>query len=55
MGGVNLDTADAFLKAGAYALGVGSGLFDPKLAQAGQYTELRIRASKFIEIAAQYN
>src|SRR6476660_5491327 len=34
-GGVNLETIGAFLQAGAFALGVGGALVDPKLVEAG--------------------
>lgn len=46
-GGVNLDTAEAFLKAGACCLGVGGQLVDSKLVQAGEFGRIR-------DLAAQY-
>ncbi len=53
VGGVNLASAEAFFKAGAFALGVGSSLFDPKLAFEGKFDLLRDRARQFIAIAAE--
>lgn len=49
-GGVNLQTAEAFLKAGAVCLGVGSQLVDPKLVAARDYTALASRAREYVEI-----
>lgn len=46
-GGVDLNTAGEFLKAGAVCLGVGSQLVDPKLVAAGEF-------GRITELAAQY-
>ena len=49
-GGVDLDTAEAFLKAGACCLGVGSALVDPKLVAAQDFDRLRERAAQFAAV-----
>ncbi len=49
VGGVNLDTAAAFIRNGAVALGVGSSLVDQKLLQSGDMDELTRRARAYIE------
>jgi 2-dehydro-3-deoxyphosphogluconate aldolase/(4S)-4-hydroxy-2-oxoglutarate aldolase len=46
-GGVDLNTAEDFLKAGACCLGVGGSLVEPKAVAAGDFSRLR-------ELAAQY-
>jgi 2-dehydro-3-deoxyphosphogluconate aldolase / (4S)-4-hydroxy-2-oxoglutarate aldolase len=46
-GGVDLNTAESFLKAGACCLGVGSSLVEPKAVAAGDFARIR-------ELAAQY-
>lgn len=46
-GGVDLTTANAFLDAGACALGVGSALVDPKLVAAGDFATIRERAAQY--------
>ena len=46
-GGVDLNTAEAFLKAGACCLGVGGALVDPKAIAAGDFGRIR-------DLAAQY-
>jgi 2-dehydro-3-deoxyphosphogluconate aldolase/(4S)-4-hydroxy-2-oxoglutarate aldolase len=46
-GGVDLDTAESFLKAGACCLGVGGALVDPKAIAAGDFGRIR-------DLAAQY-
>jgi 2-dehydro-3-deoxyphosphogluconate aldolase / (4S)-4-hydroxy-2-oxoglutarate aldolase len=46
-GGVDLQTAETFLKAGACCLGVGGALVDPKAIAAGDFGRIR-------ELAAQY-
>ena len=48
VGGVNLDTAVAFIENGAAALGVGSSLINQKLLDAGDMGELTRRAAAFI-------
>jgi len=47
-GGVNLDNAAEFIKAGAAALGLGSALVDPKLVAAGRFAELNETARAFL-------
>lgn len=49
VGGVTLDTAAAFIRNGAAALGVGSSLVNQKLLDAGDMAELTHRAARFIE------
>ncbi len=49
VGGVNLTTASEFINKGAAALGVGSGLVNQKLLDAGEMDELTRRAAAFID------
>jgi 2-dehydro-3-deoxyphosphogluconate aldolase/(4S)-4-hydroxy-2-oxoglutarate aldolase len=49
VGGVDLKTAAAFIKNGAVALGVGGGLINQKLLDAGNMDELTRRAAAFVE------
>ena len=49
-GGVNLDTAADFLKAGAWALGVGGSLASSKAIMAGDFEALESNARQFVEI-----
>jgi 2-dehydro-3-deoxyphosphogluconate aldolase / (4S)-4-hydroxy-2-oxoglutarate aldolase len=49
VGGVDLDTAAAFIAKGAAALGVGSSLINQKLLDAGDMDELTRRAAAYIE------
>jgi 2-dehydro-3-deoxyphosphogluconate aldolase/(4S)-4-hydroxy-2-oxoglutarate aldolase len=53
VGGVDLDTAAAFIASGAAALGVGSSLVNQQLLDAGNMEELTRRAKAFIEQVAQ--
>jgi 2-dehydro-3-deoxyphosphogluconate aldolase/(4S)-4-hydroxy-2-oxoglutarate aldolase len=48
VGGVNLNTAAEFIRAGAAALGVGSSLVNQKLLDTGDMEELTRRAQNFI-------
>ena len=48
VGGVNLQTAADFIRAGAAALGVGSSLVNQKLLDGGDLEELKRRAEAFI-------
>ncbi len=48
-GGVSLENAGEWIKAGAVAIGVGGALVDPKLVAAGQYAAITERAQRFIE------
>ncbi len=47
-GGVNLDNAAEFIRAGAVALGLGSALVDPKLVAAGRFDQIAATASAFL-------
>jgi 2-dehydro-3-deoxyphosphogluconate aldolase/(4S)-4-hydroxy-2-oxoglutarate aldolase len=49
-GGVNLQTAADFIKAGATALGVGADLVDLKALREGKSALLTERAQKLVEI-----
>jgi 2-dehydro-3-deoxyphosphogluconate aldolase/(4S)-4-hydroxy-2-oxoglutarate aldolase len=49
-GGVDLNTAGMFLKAGAACLGIGSQLVDPKLVAAKQFDKLRDLAAQYVAI-----
>jgi 2-dehydro-3-deoxyphosphogluconate aldolase / (4S)-4-hydroxy-2-oxoglutarate aldolase len=51
-GGVSLDNAAAFMSAGAWGLGLGSALVDPKLVSARQFDELASRAQAFLHLTA---
>jgi len=49
-GGVNLDTAADFLRAGACALGIGGSLVEPKAVAAGDMKRIESLARQYIEI-----
>src|SRR6266576_4822075 len=51
-GGVNLENAGDFLKAGACAVAVGGELVDAKLMNEGKFDVLEERARKFLEVIA---
>jgi 2-dehydro-3-deoxyphosphogluconate aldolase/(4S)-4-hydroxy-2-oxoglutarate aldolase len=51
VGGITLENAADFMKAGAFAVGVGSSLASPKLAAEGDFAEIERRASRFIALA----
>ncbi len=53
-GGVSLATAAEFLRAGAFALGVGSDLVDAKAMAAGQPEVVTETARKYLEIVRQF-
>ena len=53
-GGVSLATAKEFLEAGAFALGVGADLVDPKLIAAGKATTITENASKYLAIVRAF-
>lgn len=53
-GGVDLNTADAFLQAGACCLGVGSALVDPKDVAAGAFTRVRDLAARYATIVTRF-
>jgi 2-dehydro-3-deoxyphosphogluconate aldolase / (4S)-4-hydroxy-2-oxoglutarate aldolase len=48
VGGVDLNNAAAYIRAGAVALGVGSSLFNQKLMEEGNFAEMTRRAAGFI-------
>ena len=51
-GGVNLDTAAAFLRAGACALGVGGALVEAKAVESGDLDRIQSLARQFTKIVA---
>lgn len=53
-GGVSLATAASFLNAGAFALGVGSDLVDPKAMAAGQSNVVTDNARKYLAIVQDF-
>jgi 2-dehydro-3-deoxyphosphogluconate aldolase / (4S)-4-hydroxy-2-oxoglutarate aldolase len=53
-GGVDLTTAESFLRAGACCLGVGSALVDPKAVAAGDFARIRDLAAQFTAIVRQF-
>jgi len=52
-GGVNLETAGEFLKAGACAVAVGSELVDAKLIKENRYDEMEERARQYLQVIAR--
>jgi 2-dehydro-3-deoxyphosphogluconate aldolase/(4S)-4-hydroxy-2-oxoglutarate aldolase len=53
-GGVDLSTAEAFLKAGACCLGVGSSLVDSKAVASGDFARITDLARQFSTIVKQF-
>jgi 2-dehydro-3-deoxyphosphogluconate aldolase/(4S)-4-hydroxy-2-oxoglutarate aldolase len=53
-GGVNLETAQAFLSAGACALGIGGSLVDAKLVAARDFKQIEALARKYVQIVADF-
>lgn len=53
-GGVDLTTAESFLKAGACCLGVGSSLVEPKAIAAGDFGRITTLASQYVEIVRKF-
>jgi 2-dehydro-3-deoxyphosphogluconate aldolase / (4S)-4-hydroxy-2-oxoglutarate aldolase len=53
-GGVNLETAEEFLKAGACALGIGGSLVDPKAVASGDLKKIESLARQYVEIIARF-
>lgn len=49
-GGVNIETAGEFLKAGACAVAVGGELVDAKLIKEGKYDEIEARARQYLAV-----
>jgi 2-dehydro-3-deoxyphosphogluconate aldolase/(4S)-4-hydroxy-2-oxoglutarate aldolase len=52
-GGVNLETAGEFLKAGACAVAVGGELVDAKLIKENRYDEMEARAQQYLQAIAR--
>jgi 2-dehydro-3-deoxyphosphogluconate aldolase / (4S)-4-hydroxy-2-oxoglutarate aldolase len=52
-GGVNLETAGEFLKAGACAVAVGGELVDAKSIQAGNFDVIEQRARQYLDVIAK--
>jgi len=52
-GGVNLETAADFLRAGACALGIGGSLVEPKAVAAGDMARIESLARQYIEIVRE--
>jgi 2-dehydro-3-deoxyphosphogluconate aldolase / (4S)-4-hydroxy-2-oxoglutarate aldolase len=53
-GGVDLITAENFLKAGACCLGVGGSLVEPKAITAGDFDRIKDLAAEFVAIVRKY-
>ena len=51
-GGVNLDTAAEFIKAGAVTLGVGSALIKKDAIRAGDFGAIQSLAQQFVDLVA---
>ncbi|MEO8657807.1 MAG: bifunctional 4-hydroxy-2-oxoglutarate aldolase/2-dehydro-3-deoxy-phosphogluconate aldolase [Bryobacteraceae bacterium] len=52
-GGVNLETAGDFLKAGACAVAIGGELVDAKLIKEGRYDQIEERARQYLAVIAK--
>jgi 2-dehydro-3-deoxyphosphogluconate aldolase / (4S)-4-hydroxy-2-oxoglutarate aldolase len=53
-GGVNLDTASEFLKAGACALGIGGSLVEAKAVAAGDMKRIESLAKQFVDVVERF-
>jgi 2-dehydro-3-deoxyphosphogluconate aldolase/(4S)-4-hydroxy-2-oxoglutarate aldolase len=53
-GGVDLTTAESFLKAGACCLGVGSALVDPKAIASNDFSRIRDLASQYAGLVRRF-
>ena len=53
-GGVDLNTAESFLAAGACCLGVGSSLVEPKAVAAGDFGRIDSLAAQYVEIVRKF-
>src|SRR5204862_7306312 len=53
-GGVNLDTAEEFLRCGACALGIGGSLVEPKAVASGDLQRIESLARQFVEIVKRF-
>jgi 2-dehydro-3-deoxyphosphogluconate aldolase/(4S)-4-hydroxy-2-oxoglutarate aldolase len=52
-GGVSVENAEEFLKAGAWGLGLGSALVDNRLVAAKQFDEIRARARRLADLVSR--
>jgi len=48
VGGITLENTADFMKAGAFAVGIGSALVNQSLAEQEKFTEIQRRAEQFI-------
>lgn len=55
VGGISLENAEEYLRAGASSLGIGSSLVDDKLVQQGNFAEIEKRAARYVEIVNKVN
>jgi 2-dehydro-3-deoxyphosphogluconate aldolase/(4S)-4-hydroxy-2-oxoglutarate aldolase len=53
-GGVDLNTAEAFLKAGACCLGVGGSLVEPKAVAARDFNRIKSLAAQYVAIVREF-
>jgi 2-dehydro-3-deoxyphosphogluconate aldolase/(4S)-4-hydroxy-2-oxoglutarate aldolase len=53
-GGVNLQTAEAYLQAGACALGIGGSLVEPKAVASGDLARIQRLATQYVEIVKRF-
>lgn len=53
-GGVNLDTASEYLRAGACALGIGGSLVEPQAVASGDLARIETLARKYVEIVKAF-
>src|SRR6476659_6825517 len=53
-GGVNLDTAEEFLKCGACALGIGGSLVEPQAVASGDLKRIETLARQYVEIVKRF-
>jgi 2-dehydro-3-deoxyphosphogluconate aldolase/(4S)-4-hydroxy-2-oxoglutarate aldolase len=53
-GGVDLDTAENFLKAGACCLGIGGSLVEPKAVASGDFARIRDLAGQYAAIVRRF-
>lgn len=53
-GGVNLQTAEAYLQAGACALGIGGSLVEPKAVAAGDLDRIQTLAAQYVQIVNHF-
>jgi 2-dehydro-3-deoxyphosphogluconate aldolase/(4S)-4-hydroxy-2-oxoglutarate aldolase len=53
-GGVDLNTAEAFLKAGACCLGIGGSLVEPQAVAARDFGRIKSLASQYVAIVRNF-